>query len=142
MKPIVVVAALALLVSLVSCKSGESTGQFCDRLLFQHFGVTVFHKPTLVPMKEVHLESGRLSGKELLVKGVILEMGKNGTYFVISDQTARLLVVLTELEDAGVALKNQRPRMVQIIGTVQSGKKGLPYLKASSMNILQTRRQS
>jgi hypothetical protein len=103
--------------------------------MFQNVGGTVFSTPGPLTMKEIHLDNGTLTGRQVIVRGQVVEISENYTYLVLSDKTARMLVVLTDVEDAKPWLQTEKPTLISIFGTVESGKKGLPYIMAKAFNI-------
>ena len=63
-----------------------------------------------------------------------MEIGSYQTYMVLSDNTARMLVVLTEIDFYDlIGEENLQGEEVKILGMVDYGKKGLPYILAKSI---------
>lgn len=129
--------AACSLVLLSGCFKTEEMPGRVDRWSFHRFGGTLFGNPDLLTLKEIHLDTGTLTGREVIVEGHVAEVSKHGTYLVLKDTTARLLVVLTDMEAASALLSDEKPKALRVLGTVESGKKGLPYLKARSVNFAQ-----
>src|SRR3712207_2081755 len=77
-----------------SCRSELSFTQSIDRVSFQRVGGTVFSNPRQITVKQVHLDSGSLIDQQVIVKGTVQGASKHGTYVVLADDTARVLVVL------------------------------------------------
>lgn len=102
--------------------------------MFRGFGGTLFSTPSKVSMKEVHLDNGTLLGAEIIVEGEVVNTGKYTTHLVLNDETARMLVVLTGIADADLTLKDKKPKMLRILGTVERGKKGFPFIQAKALN--------
>lgn len=129
-------AALALLpVLLYGCeRETQSLLGTLDSFVFKTAGVTLLSNPSSVSIKELRL-SGNKADSEVVVEGKIEERSENSTYFVISDDSARMLVVTTELAPkmAEIAFKSPANSVVRVIGKVEIGKKGLPFLKASAI---------
>lgn len=98
-------------------------------------GGTLFLEPTLVTTKEIHFDAGRLLGATVLLSAAVEELGKHDTYIVVSDGSGRMLVVLTNLEDSGFVKNDLKEKKVEILGTVERGKKGLPYILARSVKL-------
>ena len=71
-----------------------------------------------------------------MISGDVVEVSEHFTYMVIRDEQARMLVVLTGLESAGPTLRRMNPKSVRILGVVESGQKGLPYVIARSLNVV------
>jgi hypothetical protein len=124
-----------LILSITGCKD-ESNGIFqsLNSLLFKTFGFSISNNASSLSIKELRL-SGNIIESEVEIVGQVEEISSNGTYFVISDQTARLLVVTTELlpNVRDVVFENSKGSLVRVIGKVEIGKKGLPFLKASAV---------
>lgn len=117
------------------CKD-ESNSIFSslNSLIFKSFGFSVGNNASSLSIKELRL-SGNIIESEVEIVGQVEEVSANNTYFVISDQTARLLVVTTELLPPvrDVVFQNGKGSNVKVIGKVEIGKKGLPFLKASAI---------
>lgn len=105
-----------------------------ERLAFQTSGFSVLSNPATVSIKELRLSGNKLE-TQVVVEGRVEEFSKNSTYFVISDDSARLLVVTTDLPPkvSSIVYKGGRGSWVKVIGKVEIGKKGLPFLRASSV---------
>lgn len=131
--------ALMLLVVVSSgCGRIENFYGAVDSVVFRAIGGTVFSKPDQVTLKEIHLDKGALVGQEVMVEGQVIETGRYDTYMVMSDTTARMLVVLTDVDDTMRVLSKDvkvTKTPVKIIGTVEYGKKGLPFIQARSFMI-------
>ena len=117
-----------------SCEITDELKTRVDRAAFSWVGSTVFRVANQLTMKEIHLERSALLGEQVSVKGEVVEVGDHSTFLVASDKTARLLVVLTDLESDGLCCVAERKgRTVSILGVVDYGQKGLPYLLAKSV---------
>jgi hypothetical protein len=126
--------ALTVLLSLLpACKSARDG---MDQRAFRWFGSTVFSNPTQVKMKEIHLDSGTLLGSEIVIEGAVVKLGEFSTHLIISDETARMLVVLTELVNSPELSAKKSPQLLRVLGTVERGKKGLPFVMAKSLNAM------
>lgn len=80
----------------------------------------------------MHLDSGALLGQEVIVEGVVVNVGKYTTHLVLSDESARMLVVLTNVIDAEGVVASERKNL-RILGTVERGKMGLPFIMAEAV---------
>ncbi len=127
---------ILLLVS--SCHKVDHLKKELDYQSFRFSGGTLFSEPTLVTTKEIHFDTGKLLGREVILEGKIDNVGKYDTHLVISDESGRMLVVLTHIEDASHILESQEQKQIRVLGTVERGKKGLPYILAKSVNIFST----
>ena len=132
------VLSLAVLCLIQGCEQSEKMPLFIDKLVFSAVGSTVFSKPDQVTMQKIHLDKGALVGKDVMIEGKVLKTGRYDTYMVMSDETARMLVVLTDV-DVKVRALNREIKSgqfpVRIIGTVEYGKKGLPFIQAKSLRL-------
>lgn len=128
---------LASSLLLGGCVKQEIVVAAIDRLLFQRVGITVFGNPALLTMKEIHLDGVGLRGKEVVIEGKVVEVSEHFTYMVITDDQARMLVVLTGIASAAPTLRQSTPRSVRVLGVIESGQKGLPYVMARSLNVVQ-----
>jgi hypothetical protein len=128
------VACLALALATGCRVKTQEVPSALDHWTFQHVGGTLFGNPDLLTMKEIHLDNGLLTGREIIIEGDVADVSANGTYLVLKDETARMLVVLTDVEYMQQELKDDAPKSLRILGTVESGKKGLPYLRARAVN--------
>lgn len=129
------ISCVSIMIALLGgCARPAELPSVVDRLMFHKAGGTVFSTPDPLTMKEIHLDNGTLTGRQVIIEGRVMEISENFTYLVLSDETARMLVVLTDIEDARPWLKDQKPTTVKILGTVENGKKGLPYIMARALN--------
>jgi hypothetical protein len=86
-------------------------------------------------MKEILLDTGALQGREVIVEGEVLTIGKYGTFLILADKTGRLLVELTQIDPPLVMDRGFFPKRVRILGSIERGHKGLPLLVARAINI-------
>lgn len=129
---------LSLLFFVVSGCKNDSNSIFSslNSLIFKAFGYSIGNNASRLSIKELRL-SGNIIESEVEIEGQLEELSSNSTYFVISDQTARLLVVTTELLPAvrSDVFQSGKGSHVKVIGKVEIGKKGLPFLNASALTI-------
>ena len=118
------------------CSELSKVGTSADVRLFDRFGWTIFSNPGLVTMKEIHLDKGLLGGQSVVIEGDVVELGKYNTHMVVSDNTARMLVVLTDVYWSLKLNEQIVGKKVKILGSVEDGKKGLPFVFARSFKIL------
>ena len=131
------VAAVSLSLC-VACSAMEPLAGYFDRKTFEILGGTFLTEPQQVTIKEIHLDTSEIiSGKKIVIVGHVVEIGKFETYVVVTDGTARVLVSLTDLSDVALGhydiKKNLRFR---ILGSIESGKRGLPYIQATALKVL------
>ncbi len=131
LKFIVVSFSLAL----ASCSLSPSA---IDQFTFEQIGGTLFSSPNEVTLKAVHLDNGSLLGHEVVTEGIIAKIGKHGTHLIISDHNARMLVLLTDLTNAHLLLEEKKPKVLKVLGTVERGKKGLPFIQAKALNTVES----
>jgi len=125
-----------------SCEKTRELKQDFDYLSFRMVGATVFNKPNTVTTKELHFDTGRMIGRDVILEGKIVDLGKYDTYLVLSDGVGRMLVVLTHIEEAGDILNRSKNRQLKVLGSVERGKKGLPYVLARSIKLVKKTKQS
>ena len=128
---------LASMFFVIGCDFCRDVTRDIDSSMFSMAGGTIFLSPVSLSMKEVHLESAPLIGRDVILEGDVAEVSEYYTYLVLSDDTARMLVVLTELDQIGALLKVKDPKKLKILGTVESGKKGFPFLMAKSIMLVE-----
>jgi hypothetical protein len=127
---------LVSLLFVSGCYKSGNPKEVVDQTTFRFLGGTIFTEPDQLTMKEIHLDNGTLLGRDIIVEGVVAEVSKHHTYMVLTDSTARLMVILTGLVEAEPIIENEKPRIVRILGTVESGRKGHPILKAKAINVV------
>ena len=127
---------LGILFLMISGCRDDSNGIFnsLNSMIFKSFGFSLGNNALNLSIKELRL-SGNITESEVEIEGQVEEVSSNNTYFVISDQTARLLVVTTDLlpKVRDVIFEKGKGSSVKVIGKVEIGKKGLPFLKASAV---------
>ena len=116
-----------------SCSGGRLTG-YIDQLSFSNWGTTIFSDPKQVSIKEIHLDTGGLLGRKIIIEGDLIDVGKYYTHIVVSDQSARMLVVLTKMRSPDEKIGPVPPKVLKVFGTIERGKKGLPYVSAIAIN--------
>ena len=128
--------ALLIALSATGCVPPAEIPAWLDRVAFQRLGGTLFSAPDTLTMKEIHLDNGSLAGREIIVEGHVAEMSEYFTFMVLADDTARMLIVLTDMDQAASDLHAQAPSVVRVLGVVESGKKGLPLIRARSFSVV------
>ena len=133
------VLVLLTVLGLQGCNRFEDLPRYTDALSFTWFGFTVFNPAEAVSLKELHFDKGSLLGHDVIVEGKLVEIGKFATYVIISDATARMLVILSEIDRPLPFLtlgeEQSKPLSVRILGSVENGKKGLPFLQAKAIAV-------
>jgi hypothetical protein len=126
---------LALALAVSGCWKKDELPRVVDQMAFQHAGGTLFTNPDTLTLKEIHLDNGKLTGREVIVEGRLAEVGNHRTYLVLTDDAARMLVVLTGLDADVEPLLKGKDDHWRVLGTVESGKKGLPYIMARAVSL-------
>lgn len=129
-----VVAFIVPMALASGCVKTEEIPTTLDRLAFQYIGGTLFTNPETMTLKEIHLDSGSLGGREIIIEGRVAEVSPHSTYVVLTDDTARMLVVLTDITTDAVGAHNGHPTALRVLGTIEAGKKGLPFVRAISVS--------
>ena len=125
-----------LSLSLLSCSKIAELPQSLDYMSFEKIGGTFFSDPEEVTLKEIHLDKGSLLGQEVILRGEIVSVGSYHTHLVLADTSARMLVVLTEIDFLDKFNEESLDgRTVKVLGKIDYGKKGLPYILAKSILI-------
>lgn len=119
---------------LVGCTEVQAFKNSLDYKSFKATGGTLFSKPRIVTSKEIHFDTGKLLGREIILQGEVATVGQFETHLVVNDETGRMLVVLTHVPEASKLLLGYKGGVISVLGTVERGKKGLPYVLARSLN--------
>lgn len=105
-----------------------------DRQWFEYLGETLFEDTHHITTKELHLDSGAMLGRQIIFEGEVVSKGQYDTYVLMRDSSGRMLVVLTQVIEAEKTLAEPVPKRLKVLGTVERGKKGLPYILAQAMS--------
>lgn len=119
---------------LTGCQKLNPIRDSIDDVSFKWSGGTVFSNPQQLTTKELHFDTGNLLGRSVIIEGDIVLTGNYFTHVVLSDASGRMLIVLTQMEDAEDILKRKKPSRLKVLGTVERGKKGLPFILARSLS--------
>lgn len=122
-----------LLMASSACVGDESIINTLDRAMFSRYGTFIFSSYRPLTLKEIHLGLEELRGQKVLVEGTVFEAGKHQTYFIMEDDSARMLVVLTKFPNILPDLGARNGKTVKVLGIVGNGKKGLPVVMASAI---------
>ena len=118
-----------------SCNRLEELPRVIDIKSFHNFGGTLFTEPRQISMKEIHLGKGSSIDSDVVIEGTIVDVGRFSTYMIMSDKLARMLVVLTDINKSYDAPQLKKNSIVKVLGRVENGKKGFPFVLAKSINI-------
>lgn len=120
---------------LIACNGRQDLMRQVDLKSFRYFGSTVMEEYKSVSLKELHLRKDLSDVGDVVVKGKVRLSGDHKTYLILGDDTAQILVDTTEVSDVFDFLKsNVDNKDLKILGKMKNGKKGLPVLKALSVN--------
>jgi hypothetical protein len=119
---------------LASCSFVERVEESMDHGFFGIFGSTLISRVDLLTIKEIHFDTGVLYGRKIIVEGVIREVGNYGTFLIVEDSHGKILIALTQMSRSASELRGfEVGQAVRVLGTVENGKKGFPYLKANKL---------
>lgn len=99
--------------------------------VFEKTGIPMQLGVSSASLKELHLSGLIAPDRYLLAKGNVVEAGEGGTFIVIEDGQAKVMVDVTAI-NPGI-LKGVIGKRVEIVGRFSGGKKGLPLLVASAL---------
>lgn len=120
---------ILLFVGVVSCKA--QIKEELDYFVYDKSGFTVFSEPKVVNTKDLHIESGVDVGESVVVEGEVVSWGEYKTHFVLNDKFGSLLVVTTDLPHLDKIAEFEGGKVkVKVLGVVERGKKGLPFVQA------------
>lgn len=123
---------LFFLLNLLGCDKIVPVASKFDSVIFNATGGTFFQKPKHVTLKEVHLDNGQIGNKPIVIEGTIEEANEFDTFLVINDESAKVLVVTTEIVNSQRNELNVSDQ-IRVFGELETGKKGLPYIRALAM---------
>jgi len=92
-----------------------------------------FTRAKLATIKEIHLDNGTLMQTPVLVEGTVLEIGNHQTYFILGDETAKLIVLLTDLDTGWEIVQGMNTKTVKVLGSVEMRRRGIPVVKARAI---------
>jgi uncharacterized protein YdeI (BOF family) len=129
-----IVVLVSMLLGLTACKGENDIIHWIDKAYFYRTGKLLLANSVELTTKEIHLDNGGLNGKNILLKGDIVQLGEYDTYFVLVDESGRMLVLTTKVpeDELTVAVKQK----VKVWGVLERGKKGLPFLMAEGVKVV------
>lgn len=132
-KSVILVSALFLL---IGCTAREPDFKTRVNLsLFEYFGSVFLLDVKEVTAKDIHLAAGTLDVGLLILRGEIVSVDKFYTSLVVSDKTGRILAILTDIDDIDEKLSKKATGPISLLGQLDQGKKGLPFLKVKSIYV-------
>ncbi|MES2746386.1 MAG: hypothetical protein V4655_13225 [Bdellovibrionota bacterium] len=129
---LILVAALAL----SACQSASDLGTNLDTWSFSRTGGTVFTSPFQVTTKQLHFDTGELFGKDIVLEGDVEYFGAAFTHLLLADKEGKMLVVTTNLTDSYKEFGETKAARIRVLGRLERGKKGLPYLMARAVDTI------
>ena len=126
---------LSLALALPACQDLSQLPSSIDNLAFLAFGKTLYQKTESYDLRRLHADNTALLGQEVVVEGELVEVSDHFTYLTLTDQTANMVVVLTEIPDARERLGNETKTM-RVLGRVESGEGDQPYILARQVKLL------
>jgi hypothetical protein len=132
-------SCIGLLFCLSGCFGGGNLCRDFDSWIFAKYGKTIFASPEELTLRGVHLGTGEVTASDVVMEGRITDLSEHGTYFVLFDDAGRLLVVLSEIGTDVPISAFEQSGSVRVLGSIESGKKGLPLLRARAVRFLPDR---
>ncbi|MDD9950904.1 MAG: hypothetical protein OXT67_04990 [Zetaproteobacteria bacterium] len=126
-----IVACVAVCATGCGWQGSRVVSRRLDSFFFGLTGTTLFSTLPTVTVKEIHLDKGLLLGQNIQITGQVVDVGEFGTYAVLADDTARMLIVLTDMDASSLrapALQTDGKYHYWVMGSVDYGKRGLPFL--------------
>ena len=120
-----------------SCHSLQDVGQGLDTWSFAQTGGTIFGNPFQVTTKQLHFDTGELFGKDIVLEGKVEYFGAAFTHLLLADKEGKVLVVTTSLPELYKDFDKAIGPRIRILGRLERGKKGLPYLMARAVDTVQ-----
>lgn len=118
-----------------SCNDLGKLTHTIDLASFKYLGKTMFTEISPLSLQEIHLDNTNYLGQEVVASGLLNEVGQHSTYMVISNDSTKLIVVLTDIKPLELPNNIQINQQVKFWGTVEHGKGGLPYVQARMIKI-------
>ena len=133
MRSVLFLAVLSI--ASISCEQPRGLAGEIDNAYFRLTGKTLVEEPVQLSTKELHLDTGTLIGRKVILAGDVIFVGEFATYAVVSDDSGRMLVKLTGIKNAESTMAKLKSKKLRVLGTLERGKKGLPYLVAEAIAI-------
>ena len=138
-QPILVflIVTLSVVGSLASCSEWEggrprTIREKIDLWTFFTFGSVFFDSVAEEELRTVHLAGAGLLNHDVMVSGNVEIVGDLGTYIVISDGSARMLVDTTHTSANSNAKKAKVGNYVTVHGVIKSAENGHVYILANA----------
>lgn len=134
LKPLAATIGLSFFLS--SCGKMSRWEDSFDSFSFTMSGGTLFSDPFKVTTKQLHFDTGELFGKDIILEGDVQYIGDASTHLLLSDPDGRMLIVTTAMTDSYKQFEAEDIRHIKVLGTLERGKKGLPYLMAKAIRAI------
>ena len=131
----VLILVTMLFLACLACERSWSFATELDNAYFRLTGKTLVGEPVQLSTKEMHLDTGALIGRKVILAGEVVFVGEYATYAVVSDDSGRILVKLTGVKNAESTMAKVKSKKLRVLGTLERGKKGLPFLVAEAIAI-------
>ncbi len=120
-----------------SCRSFDSATKrtvrgTIDLWLFTHFGRLAFDTVTEQELRSVHLGGAGQLNHDVMISGKVEILGDLGTYLVLSDGRARMLVDTTHTNAYSLAKAPKLGSQVIVHGVIKTAENGHIYVAASA----------
>ena len=135
-------SSIGLLFCLSGCFGGGNPWRDVDSWVFAKYGKTIFIRPEELTLRGVHLGTGEVNSSDVVIEGRATDVSVHGTYFVLFDDGGRLLVVLSEIGTDVPIGAFEQSGSIRVLGAIESGKKGLPFLRARAIRFLPDRMET
>lgn len=125
--------ALVLFFLVTGCFSERTVMEELDLLGFRLWGRALLSDTNFVRLKEVHLNNDVLRGKPVIVMGKLQEIGTHSTYLVLVDNSAKLVVKLTDLASSVRQGLTSEVGQLKVFGVVDINSRGHPFILAKAV---------
>ena len=116
--------------SLLSSCDIKNGWDLFERTLFRETGRVPFSSAVPVALSRLHLENSTFLDRSVRIKGEVIEVGDFFTYLVLFDGTAKILVLLADVDAHPIFDSHLKTKKIIVWGQVQNGTRGLPYMRA------------
>jgi hypothetical protein len=134
MKSLILILMAALCPA--ACQSANDFSSGFDTWSFSYTGGTLFTSPFQVTTKQLHFDTGELFGKDVILEGSVEYFGASFTHLLLADEEGKMLVVTTHLTDTYKEFDDIKSARIRVLGRLERGKKGLPYLMARAVDTM------
>ncbi len=129
--------ALLVFLGCYGCHDVQDLSKGIDTWSFAETGGMIFGNPFQVTTKQLHFDTGELFGKDIVLEGKVEYFGAAFTHLLLADKEGKMLVVTTELPEFYNDFEKARNPYIRVLGRLERGKKGLPYLMARAVGTVE-----